>query len=158
MDKFQIGMLYNGLFTSNAIFAGVFIFLLWMMFRGANQSHERGANLIQKILGSVVSLCVIACNLNIGCQDTSLQNPSDYELWASNLNFDNIALGRLPTNVTTDPTVKSLRELAYLPKGVMDPHEVSPSDVRVGKLPEEVYDWMKREINDKEDPTNKPKD
>ena len=31
----------------------------------------------------------IACNLNIGCQDTSLQNPSDYELWASNLNFDN---------------------------------------------------------------------
>ena len=41
-----------------------------------------------------------------------------------NLNFDNVALGRLPTNVTTDPSVKPLRELAYLPKGVMDPHEV----------------------------------
>ena len=44
-----------------------------------------------------------------------------------NLNFDNVALGRLPTNVTTDPSVKPLRELAYLPKGVMDPHEL-PKD------------------------------
>jgi NAD(P)H-quinone oxidoreductase subunit I len=70
-----------------------------------------------------------------------------------NLNFDNIALGRLPTNVTTDPSVKPLRELAYLPKGVMDPHEVPPSDVRVGKLPEEVYDWMKPELNDIKNPT-----
>ena len=73
-----------------------------------------------------------------------------------NLNFDNIALGRLPTNVTTDPSVKSLRELAYLPKGVMDPHEVSPSDSRVGKLPEEVYDWMKPEIDDKKTTAIKP--
>ena len=38
------------------------------------------------------------------------------------LNFDNVALGRLPTNVTTDPSVRALRELGYLPKGVMDPH------------------------------------
>jgi len=57
----------------------------------------------------------------------------------------------LPTNVTTDPSVKSLRELAYLPKGVMDPHEISSSDIRVGKLPEEVYDWMKPVTNDNED-------
>ena len=34
----------------------------------------------------------------------------------------------------------------------MDPHEVPPSDVRVGKLPEEVYDWMKKEDNDKKNP------
>ena len=33
MDQFQIGMLYNGLFISNAIYMAVFIFLLWMMFR-----------------------------------------------------------------------------------------------------------------------------
>ena len=39
--------------------------------------------------------------------------------------------------------MKPLRELAYLPKGVMDPHEIPDSDIRVGKLPEEVYDWMK---------------
>ena len=68
-----------------------------------------------------------------------------------NLNFDNIALGRLPTNVTTDPSVKPLKELAYLPKGVMDPHEISPSDPRVGKLPEEVYDWMKPVSNETKD-------
>ena len=72
------------------------------------------------------------------------------------MNFDNIALGRLPTNVTTDPSVKPLRELAYLPKGIMDPHEVSPAEVRVGKLPEEVYDWMKPVVNDKKDSAVKP--
>ena len=73
-----------------------------------------------------------------------------------NLNFDNIALGRLPTNVTTDPSVKPLRELAYLPKGVMDPHEISASDLRVGKLPEEVYDWMKPEVTEKKDSVSNP--
>ena len=39
----------------------------------------------------------------------------------------------------------------------MDPHEVPPSDVRVGKLPQEVYDWMKPEVNDKNDPAITPK-
>ena len=73
-----------------------------------------------------------------------------------NLNFDNVALGRLPTNVTTDPSVKPLRELAYLPKGVMDPHEIPASDNRVGKLPEEVYDWMKPEFNENKDKVSNP--
>ena len=73
-----------------------------------------------------------------------------------NLNFDNVALGRLPTNVTTDPSVKPLRELAYLPKGVMDPHEIPDSDTRVGKLPEEVYDCMKPESNDNKDKVSNP--
>ena len=43
--------------------------------------------------------------------------------------------------------MKPLRELAYLPKGVMDPHDLSPSDSRAGKLPEEVLDWMKPTLN-----------
>ena len=30
----------------------------------------------------------------------------------------------------------------------MDPHEISASDLRVGKLPEEVYDWMKPGVNE----------
>ena len=59
------------------------------------------------------------------------------------LNYDNVALGRLPTSVTTDPSVKALRELAYLPQGVMDPHDLSSSDKRAGKLPSEVLTWMK---------------
>ena len=74
-----------------------------------------------------------------------------------NLNFDNIALGRLPTNVTTDPSVKALRELTYLPKGIMDPHEIPASDIRRGKLPQEVYDWMKPEVNDKQSPISNTK-
>ena len=51
-----------------------------MMFRGANQSHERGANLIQKILGSVVSLCVIAFNLNMFSQVFANVNNYAYSL------------------------------------------------------------------------------
>ena len=65
----------------------------------------------------------------------------EYELSAfdrHSLNFDNVALGRLPTNVTTDPSVQSLRELAYLPKGVMDPHELPDYQPRAGNLPTEV--------------------
>ena len=63
----------------------------------------------------------------------------EYELAAfdrHSLNYDNIALGRLPTSVTSDPAVVALRELAYLPKGVMDPHGVPDTDPRAGKLPE----------------------
>ena len=33
----------------------------------------------------------------------------------------------------------------------MDPHEIPASDIRVGKLPEEVYDWMKSESNENRD-------
>ena len=33
----------------------------------------------------------------------------------------------------------------------MDPHEIPASDNRVGKLPEEVYDWMRPESNKNKD-------
>ena len=65
----------------------------------------------------------------------------EYELAAydrHSLNYDNVALGRLPTSVTTDPSVQPLRELAYLPKGVMDPHDVPANQPRAGKLPAEA--------------------
>ena len=42
------------------------------------------------------------------------------------------------------------------PKGVMDPHEIPASDTRVGKLPEEVYDWMISESNEKKDKASNP--
>ena len=51
----------------------------------------------------------------------------EYELASfdrHSLNYDNVALGRLPTSVTTDPSVKPLREIGYLPKGVVEPHEI----------------------------------
>jgi NAD(P)H-quinone oxidoreductase subunit I len=65
----------------------------------------------------------------------------EYELAAydrHNLNYDNVALGRLPTSVTSDPAVFALKELTYLPKGVMDPHGVSPTAPRAGRLPTQV--------------------
>ena len=40
----------------------------------------------------------------------------------------------------------------------MDPHEVSSSDTRVGKLPEEVYDWMKPVSSENSDKITKPND
>jgi NAD(P)H-quinone oxidoreductase subunit I len=38
----------------------------------------------------------------------------------------------------------------------MDPHDIPDSDIRVGKLPEEVYDWMKLESNDNKDKISNP--
>jgi NAD(P)H-quinone oxidoreductase subunit I len=71
----------------------------------------------------------------------------EYELSAfdrHSLNYDNVALGRLPTSVTTDPSVQPLRELAYLPKGVMDPHDISPKESRAGNLPKEILELMEK--------------
>jgi len=48
----------------------------------------------------------------------------------------------LPTSVTSDPAVFALRELAYLPKGEMDPHGVPDTAPRVGRLPEQVLETL----------------
>tara|TARA_Y100001970_G_C14258511_1_gene877501 strand:- start:2774 stop:3418 length:645 start_codon:yes stop_codon:yes gene_type:complete len=90
--------------------------------------------------------CIFCGNCVEYCPTNCLSMTEEYELSSfdrHNLNFDNVALGRLPTNVTSDPNVIPLKELAYLPKGKLDPHEISPEDSRVGKLPQEVFDWMK---------------
>ena len=90
-------------------------------------------------------VCIFCGNCVEYCPTNCLSMTEEYELATFDrhqLNFDNVALGRLPTNVTTDPTVGSLRELTYLPKGEMDPHIINDSDPRVGKLPSEVLDWM----------------
>jgi NAD(P)H-quinone oxidoreductase subunit I len=70
----------------------------------------------------------------------------EYELAAfdrHSLNYDNVALGRLPTSVTTDPSVLPLRELAYLPAGEMDPHGVDPDRQRAGQRPDQVLAGLK---------------
>ena len=70
----------------------------------------------------------------------------EYELAAfdrHSLNYDNVALGRLPTSVTTDPSVQPLRELAYLPAGEMDPHGVDPERPRAGQRPDQVLASLK---------------
>ena len=84
-------------------------------------------------------VCIFCGNCVEYCPTNCLSMTEEYELSTfdrHSLNFDNVALGRLPTNVTTDPSVKALRELAYLPKGVMDPHEVPDSKPRVAGPPQ----------------------
>jgi NAD(P)H-quinone oxidoreductase subunit I len=60
------------------------------------------------------------------------------------LNFDNVAMGRLPYKVTQDPMVTPLRELVYLPKGVMDPHDLPEGSRRAGQLPEEILEQTEK--------------
>jgi NAD(P)H-quinone oxidoreductase subunit I len=79
------------------------------------------------------------------CPTNCLSMTEEYELAAfdrHSLNYDNVALGRLPTSVTSDPAVVPLRELAYLPKGEMDPHGVDPARPRAGRLPAQVLETM----------------
>ena len=89
--------------------------------------------------------CIFCGNCVEYCPTNCLSMTEEYELSTfdrHSLNFDNVALGRLPTSVTSDPSVRAMRELAYLPKGEMDPHEVPDSEPRVGKLPNKVLEEM----------------
>jgi NAD(P)H-quinone oxidoreductase subunit I len=82
-------------------------------------------------------VCIFCGNCVEYCPTNCLSMTEEYELAAfdrHSLNYDNVALGRLPTSVTSDPSVRPLRELAYLPEGVMDPHQVSSSKKRAEQL------------------------
>ena len=102
-------------------------------------------------------VCIFCGNCVEYCPTNCLSMTEEYELSTfdrHSLNFDNVALGRLPTNVTTDPSVRPLRELGYLPEGTMDPHGVPRNEKRAGALPSEVLDWMKPKDSDKEPQTS----
>ncbi len=95
-------------------------------------------------------VCIFCGNCVEYCPTNCLSMTEEYELSAfdrHSLNFDNVALGRLPTNVTTDPSVMPLRELGYLPQGVMDPHELPEGSSRAGKLPTEIINEVKNQEN-----------
>ncbi len=88
-------------------------------------------------------VCIFCGNCVEYCPTNCLSMTEEYELAAYDrheLNYDNVALGRLPYKVTEDPMVTPMRELAYLPKGVMDPHELPEGSRRAGKLPQEILD------------------
>jgi NAD(P)H-quinone oxidoreductase subunit I len=90
-------------------------------------------------------VCIFCGNCVEYCPTNCLSMTEEYELAAfdrHSLNYDNVALGRLPTSVTTDSSVQPLRELGYLPKGTMDPHEVPAAMPRAGKLPQEVLQTL----------------
>ncbi|MEM9482984.1 MAG: NAD(P)H-quinone oxidoreductase subunit I [Cyanobacteria bacterium P01_F01_bin.116] len=90
-------------------------------------------------------VCIFCGNCVEYCPTNCLSMTEEYELAAYDrheLNYDNVALGRLPYKVTDDPMVTPMRELAYLPKGVMDPHELPEGSRRAGKLPQEILEEL----------------
>jgi NAD(P)H-quinone oxidoreductase subunit I len=88
-------------------------------------------------------VCIFCGNCVEYCPTNCLSMTEEYELAVyerHELNYDNVALGRLPYKVTNDPMVTPMKQLAYLPKGVMDPHELPEGSRRAGKLPQEIVD------------------
>ncbi|WP_370583762.1 NAD(P)H-quinone oxidoreductase subunit I [Oxynema sp. CENA135] len=93
-------------------------------------------------------VCIFCANCVEYCPTNCLSVTEEYELAAYDrheLNFDNVAMGRLPYKVTNDPMVSPMRELAYLPKGVVDPHVVPHTAPRAGKHPEDILQELEKQ-------------
>lgn len=102
-------------------------------------------------------VCIFCGNCVEYCPTNCLSMTEEYELAAfdrHSLNYDNVALGRLPTSVCADPAVQPLRELAYLPKGVLDPHDLAADAPRPGRLPEQILATLKPAPADQASPTD----
>ena len=87
-------------------------------------------------------VCIFCGNCVEYCPTNCLSMTEEYELATYDrheLNYDNVALGRLPYSVVnSDPMVQPLREFAYLPKGRFDPHDLPAGSRRAGQLPEDL--------------------
>ncbi|WP_036485177.1 NAD(P)H-quinone oxidoreductase subunit I [Myxosarcina sp. GI1] len=86
-------------------------------------------------------VCIFCGNCVEYCPTNCLSMTEEYEMAAYDrheLNYDNVALGRLPYKVTQDPMVTPLRELAYLPKGIIEPHQLPAGSQRAGRRPEDI--------------------
>lgn len=86
-------------------------------------------------------VCIFCGNCVEYCPTNCLSMTEEYELASYDrheLNYDNVALGRLPYKVTQDPMVTPMRELGYLPKGVMDPHDLPQGSQRSGQRPDTI--------------------
>jgi len=91
-------------------------------------------------------VCIFCGNCVEYCPTNCLSMTEEYELASYDrheLNYDNVALGRLPYKVTEDPIVTPLRELGYLPKGVLEPHDLPVGAQRSGQRPEEIIESSK---------------
>lgn len=90
-------------------------------------------------------VCIFCGNCVEYCPTNCLSMTEEYELSTYDrheLNYDNVALGRLPYKVTQDSMVTPLRELVYLPKGVTSPHDLPEGSQRSGKHPEDLVKEM----------------
>ncbi len=86
-------------------------------------------------------VCIFCANCVEYCPTNCLSVTEEYELATYDrheLNFDNVAMGRLPYKVTDDPMVTPIREFAYLPAGETSGHGVKLTDQRAGSRPEEI--------------------
>lgn len=93
-------------------------------------------------------VCIFCGNCVEFCPTNCLSFTEEYELSVyerHSLNMDNVAMGRVPYRVGSDPMVTPLRELAYLPKGVLDPHGLPPSSRRAGQRPEEILEQIEKD-------------
>ena len=89
MDEFQISNNFATGFIGRTIFMFAMLFLLWMMFRANTLAHERGSNLIQKILGTAISGSVLVFNLT--AWNTF---PAFFNNWAYSLSqLDSLSVG-----------------------------------------------------------------
>lgn len=88
-------------------------------------------------------VCIFCANCVEYCPTNCLSVTEEYEMSTfdrHNLNYDNVAMGRIPYKVTEDLMVRPLRELAYLPEGVTEPHDVAHTARRAGLRPEEIVE------------------
>jgi NAD(P)H-quinone oxidoreductase subunit I len=86
-------------------------------------------------------VCIFCANCVEYCPTNCLSVTEEYELATFDrheLNFDSVAMGRLPYKVTNDPMVTPIREFAYLPAGVMDGHDQPNTAQRASQRPEEI--------------------
>ncbi|PMB49997.1 NAD(P)H-quinone oxidoreductase subunit I [Fischerella thermalis CCMEE 5201] len=96
-------------------------------------------------------VCIFCGNCVEYCPTNCISFTEEYDLCTYDrheLNHDNVAMGRLPYKVTQDPMVTPLRELVYLPKGVMNPHGLPPDARRAGLMPSEILEQTEKSDNE----------
>lgn len=98
-------------------------------------------------------VCIFCANCVEYCPTNCLSVTEEYELSTFDrheLNYDNVAMGRLPYKVTEDPMVTPIREFAYLPEKVLSGHDVPSNVARAGQRPEEIVAATPKQQEEKE--------
>ncbi|HLO86313.1 MAG TPA: NAD(P)H-quinone oxidoreductase subunit I [Nostocaceae cyanobacterium] len=88
-------------------------------------------------------VCIFCGNCVEFCPTNCISFTEEYDLCVYDrhqLNMDNVAMGRLPYKVTDDDMVTPLRELVYLPSGVLEPHGIPADAHRAGLFPSEIIE------------------
>nr|YP_010933440.1 18 kDa subunit of NADH-plastoquinone oxidoreductase [Streptosarcina arenaria]YP_010933543.1 18 kDa subunit of NADH-plastoquinone oxidoreductase [Streptosarcina costaricana]WKT08847.1 18 kDa subunit of NADH-plastoquinone oxidoreductase [Streptosarcina arenaria]WKT08948.1 18 kDa subunit of NADH-plastoquinone oxidoreductase [Streptosarcina costaricana] len=73
-------------------------------------------------------LCIFCGNCVEYCPTNCLSMTEEYELSVYDrheLNYDNVALGRLPSSTESDPMVYSVQNMVSLPKGAMESRSIN---------------------------------